>query len=351
MRAQLQPVPTVAALQPYSTSPLPHPCDLRLDGNEGYDSPPEVVQGLAQADPSVVRRYPTTRALVERLADRHGVSPDQILVTAGADDALDRACRALLCPGRRLLAPVPTFAMMLHYARLSGAGVDEVPWPAGPYPVDELCARIEPATTAVAMVTPNNPTGLQATGDDLRRLSAEAPLVWLDHAYVEFGAVDLTPLAMELGNVLVFRTLSKAWGLAGLRVGYVMGPAEIVGWLSRVGLPYPVSGLSLWLAMRCLADEAPVATFVADVVRRRAVVSQQLTDAGFAVPDSGGNFVLARGPGALPLRLALAERGIAVRGWTGEPLLADAIRLTVPSNDRDQARLLAALTAILGGAA
>ncbi len=231
----LTPVAPVARLRAYAVPPPVAPCDLHLDGNEGLPADAEVLAALAGADPGLVRRYPSVKGLQRALAARHGVAAEQVLVTAGADDALDRACRALLGPGRGLVLPLPTFEMLHIYARLAQAELATVPWPGGPFPTDAVLAAITPATVAVAVVSPNNPTGAVATAGDLAVVAGRVPLVLLDHAYVEFADVDLTPAALELGNVLVFRTLSKAWGLAGLRVGYVVGPAEVVGWLRRVG--------------------------------------------------------------------------------------------------------------------
>ncbi len=334
---RLEPVGAVAATRAYRVPKPSAPCDLRLDGNEGLPCPPALLAALADADPDVVRTYPSVARLEARLAEALGVAADQVLVTAGADDALDRACRALLGPGRRLVVPTPTFEMLLTYARLSGAALDAVPW-ADRWPLDAVRAALRPNTTAVAIVSPNNPTGGEATLDDLRAVAASAPIVLLDHAYVEFGSVDLTADALALGNVLVFRTLSKAWGLAGLRVGYVAGPAEVIGWLRRVGLPYPVSGPSAWLALRRLDARDDVDAFVADVRRRRSELARAL-----GAPEGGGNFVFVRRPDAARLWEGLARHGIAVRAWPGHPELADALRVSVPVTEADQRRLLTAL--------
>lgn len=176
-------------------------------------------------------------------------------------------------------------------------------------------------------------------------------MVWLDHAYVEFADEDLTSLALELGNVLVFRTLSKAWGLAGLRTGYVVGPAEVVSWMRRVGLPYPVSGPSVAVAVdRLNQADADVADFIASIRSRRAELAAALLPCAASVPDSQANFVFARfdtPEEASRVRDGLAHAGIAVRGWPGRPDLQTGLRITVASTDADHQRLLHALRAVL----
>ncbi|MEN0065376.1 MAG: histidinol-phosphate transaminase [Myxococcota bacterium] len=339
-------VDRVAQIRAYSVPKSGVPCDLRLDGNEGRKPDGRWAQPLGS--PEVARQYPKLTALQERLAARHGVAAEQVLVTAGADEALDRACRAMLDESRGLVLPLPTFEMLHTYAKLTGARIAEIAWPGGAYPEAAVLEAIDERTVAVAMVSPNNPTGAVATAENLARVAAAAPLVLLDHAYVEFADHDLSARALELGNVIVFRTLSKAWGLAGLRIGYAVGPSEPIGWMRRVGLPYPVSGPSLHVALDQLdRSVAEVDAFVTAVRSRRQVLEARLQTQGVALEPSQANFVFLRHPGADALREGLAQHGIAVRGWPGHPVLADGLRITVPADDASQQRLLAALDAVL----
>ncbi len=170
-----------------------------------------------------------------------------MLVTAGGDDAIDRACRAVLAEGRTLVLPEPTFEMIARYARLAGAEVVEVPWGDGAYPADAVLAALDARDRRWSpWSAPTTPPGGVATAEDLRRVAA-APqaLMLVDLAYVEFGDDALFRAALALPNAVVIRTLSKAWGLAGLRVGYAVGHAALIGWLRAGGGPYAVSGPSL----------------------------------------------------------------------------------------------------------
>ncbi len=346
----MDPPLNVAGVKPYGVPRAGAPVDLALDGNEGAAPPRALLDRLAAADLDVLRRYPDTRALEAALAARLGVPATRVVATAGGDDALDRACRALLGPGRELVLPVPTFEMIERFARLAGGTVVPVPWRGPRYPTDAVLAAVTPRTAAVAVVSPNNPTGAVATAADLERLSAAAPhaLLLVDLAYVEFAAEDPTAAALRLPNAAVFRTLSKAWGMAGARVGYAAGPADFVAALRAVGLPYAVSGPSAHLALdRLTAGDDAIRPFVAAVRRERAVLAAALVDCGAAPEPSEGNFVFARHRAPEWIRDALAGLGIGLRVFPGREGLEDALRLTCPGDDAALARVERALRAAL----
>jgi histidinol-phosphate aminotransferase len=340
--------PRLADLVAYKVPRHPAPIDLYLDGNEGLSPPPALLRWLADAPVDVVRRYPSTRALEARLAALHSVDPARLMVTAGGDDAIDRLCRAVLCEGRSLVLPVPTFEMIARYARLAGAQVVELPWGAGPYPAAEVARRVDERTGLVALVSPNNPTGQVASVENLHTVAATGALVLVDLAYVEFGDDALFQAALALPNTVVIRTLSKAWGLAGLRVGYAVGPTQVIDGLRAAGAPYAVSGPSLYLAERWLAEGSEVMeSFVAEVKQERGTLVEELNALGVEAPTSEANFVFGRTPRALWVRDAMAGLGIGVRAFPGKPGLEDALRVTVPGNPEQHGRLLRGLRAAL----
>lgn len=322
---------------------------LALDGNEGAHPPIALYDALRAAGPELLRRYPDATTVERALAVRVGVAPEQVLVTAGADDALDRCCRGYLAPGRTLILPDPTFEMVERFGRLAGAEPVPVSWWEEPFPVDAFLAAIDDRTGAIAVVSPNNPTGWVASLDDLRRLALAAPstLVILDHAYVEYADRDLTRAAVELPNVVVVRTLSKAWGLAGCRVGYAVASPEVIGVLRAAGGPYPVAGPSLAIAAAQLAggDEA-VRGHVARVREERAGLIRCLGAWGVRTREAQGNFVLAElGCRARFVHQALASLGVFVRAFPDRQGLEGALRITMPGDRTDFERLLFALEA------
>ncbi len=348
----LEPAPAVAGTVGYCVPRAETPLDLYLDGNEGLAPPAAWLADALNYDAETLRRYPDATALGDTLARLHGVGPDQVLVTAGADDAIDRACRAVLAPGRQLLLPVPSFEMFERFARWAGADVVTVPWTEPEFPRAALLAHVGPQTAAIAFVSPNNPTGSVVHAADLRALGAAAPhaLLLVDHAYVEFAdpAHDLTAEALRLPNAVVFRTFSKAWGLAGLRVGYALAAPAVISWLRAAGLPYAASGLSLALVQARLAhSSAPDPAFLDAVRAERAALTALCASHGGVPLPSAANFVLMRHPAAAWLHAALGGLGIAVRRFVGRPLLADHLRISCPGAAPAFARLTAGVRAAL----
>jgi histidinol-phosphate aminotransferase len=325
---------------PYSVPEPPFPTDLKLDGTGG--SP--IAQRLVE-DAASLSRYPDARPLEAAIAARHGVDPSRVIVTAGADEALDRACRAFLAPGRSIVLPSPTFEMIGRYATLAGGRVAAPAWRAGAWPLDAVLASIDATTALVAVVSPNNPTGAVVGRDALSSVASVAPTLLVDLAYVDFADDDPTAQAITLPNAIVFRTFSKAWGLPALRVGYAIGPADRIGAMRASGGPYPVSGPSLALVLRWLeiGGEA-VAGFVARVREERRELEALL---GSRAEPSQANFVFARFDDAEHVRTELARRGIAVRIFPNDPALAGALRVTLPGDPAAFARVRRAFSEIL----
>lgn len=341
------PAPVLRSVRPYAPGRIGGAIDLHLDANEAERPIVRVCAGTAP-----IHRYPDASRLEERLAALHGVSPTRVLVTAGADDALERALRAVCAPGREAIVTAPSFEMVTHYARLTGASVREVGWWRGEWPLGDVLAAASPSTATVVVVSPNNPTGAVISRAALERLAAALPraLVLLDHAYVEFADEDLTPAALAYPNVVVLRTFSKAWGAAGLRVGYALGDARVVSWLRTVGHPYPVAAPSLAAVERLLVARPWPRERIAAVRRRRELLITLLGRLGAETLPSQGNFVLARPASAERLRSGLARRGIAVRGFPDHPLLRSWVRITVPAGAAAWRRLERGLQEVLGKA-
>jgi histidinol-phosphate aminotransferase len=212
---------------------------------------------------------------------------------------------------------------------------------------------VDRTVSAVFIVSPNNPTGSAITIDELRAVRAAAPgaPLILDLAYAEFADEDLTRVAVRQPRTVVTRTLSKAWGLAGLRVGYAIGEPEVIGWLRRAGNPYAVSALSLAVAERVLAYLEPeMLTSVACVRSERARLASFLGARRIEALPSQANFVLARfrtAARAGSVFQMLLARKILVRAFPDRSGIGDSLRTTCPVDERDFTRLLEALAAAI----
>lgn len=311
--------------------------DLFLDSNEGP---------LLSAPPSS-RRYPRGEELERELARRFKLEPEQVFVSAGADESLDRIARCFLGPGRRALMPAPGFEMVERYVASVGGELATLPWDEGAFPLDAAREALATETAVVFLTSPNNPNGLVLAAADLKALRAAAPeaLLVIDLAYAEFADEDLTAAALALpGPVLVLRTFSKAWGLADLRVGYTLGEAALLDRLRAVASPYPVSGRSRRLALRRLRrGEETMQEGVARVREERTLLASLMEELALAPVPSQANFILGRSSDPDELRDRMAGLGIAIRSFPDRPRLEDAFRIGLPGRPQEYQRLEQAL--------
>ncbi|MGK0217839.1 MAG: histidinol-phosphate aminotransferase [Planctomycetota bacterium] len=336
----------------YQTPERPSGAQLDLSRNEGR-APGGLVQPPLTA--GQLAQYPDLGQLTETLATRFGLAPDRVLITAGGDDALMRTCLATLTPGANGLLTKPTFEMISRYIALAGGSLREVTWNSGSFPLEDFLAGIDAQTRVAFVVSPNNPTGGVASAQDLIDISKALPagLVVLDAAYAEFTQADLTATALELGNVVVVRTFSKAWGLAGLRTGYVLGPANWIERLRASGNPYPVAAVSAELArLRLQSGEADMRDYVTQVRSERAGLAQLARDLGLCPAEPHeGNFVLLQGLDSEWMRSAMGSLGVATRSFPGRPELAGALRISLPGEPQGFAQLTQSLRIALAPSA
>ncbi len=234
--------------------PLGNRDGLRLDFNENtVGCSPRVLERLRRIDGELLARYPE-REPGELVAAAHlGIGPAEILLTNGTDEAIHLICETYLEPEHEALIGVPTFAMYEIYAAATGAKVIPVLGDADfHFPVEKVLAQVNERTRLIAVANPNNPTGAQAPQEHLLRLAKAAPQAALlvDEAYFEFSGETLMKQWREIPNLFVSRTFSKAYGLAGLRIGVLAGNVEQMKLVRRVSSPYNLNSV----ALACLAD-------------------------------------------------------------------------------------------------
>ena len=334
---------------------------VKLASNEGPFGPFEAaLEALRRVAPEL-NRYPDGGAYRLRLAvaERHGVTPDEVALGAGADGVLDTLTQATLDPGDELVCGWPSFPSYVIYARRLGAEPVLVPLRDLRYDLDALAGAVTPRTRLVCIAHPNNPTGTSNGRDELLRYVERVPehvLTVLDQAYFEYVTdpdyLDgVEELAKHGRRVLVLRTFSKIFGLAGLRIGYGIGPPDVVAAINKVRRPFDLSTPAQAMALASLGDER-------EVVRRgrlnekgRGAVEAALRDAGFAVAGPAvANFVYADvGADARPLFEALLRLGVIVRPLHGFGA-PGAIRVSVGTPD-ETAAFAAALAEVAAAAA
>ena len=291
-----------------------------------------------------------------RLAAKYGLEADQVLLGAGSVTLCQQAILATCDPGDEVIWCWPSFEAYPILAHQVGATIRSVPLRDHRYDVDAMAGEVGERTRCVFLCNPNNPSGTIVGSDEARSLMARVPedtLVVFDEAYREFVTAPDFPDGLDFvrdhPNVVVLRTFSKAYGLAGLRVGYAMGRPETVGALRKVRAPFGVSGIAQAAALAALGAEPEVRERVAEVVSERRRVTDAARGFGFEVPDSEANFVwLPLGEGAAPLGLYCEQRGVVLRTFPGV-----GVRATIgtPSENDRLVTLLesAAAAGVAGG--
>jgi histidinol-phosphate aminotransferase len=319
---------------------------MRLDFNENtIGCSPRVLARLRTLDAETLARYPEREPVERQIADSLGVDPAHVLLTNGIDEAIHLLCSTYLEPGDEAIIVVPTFAMFAIFARAEGARLIEVP--AGEnfqFPAEALVSRISDRTRLVAVANPNNPTGASVACDVLLQIARAAPHVALlvDEAYFEFHGETVLGSAAPPENLFVARTFSKAYGLAGLRVGILAGDAKQMAMVRRVASPYNVNAVGLAALPEALRDRTYVERYVAEVIRGRSVLEQELRNLGLPCWPSRANFILARvGLAHWEFVQALRSRGILVRDRHTDPGCEGCVRLTVGAEEHTQALITA----------
>lgn len=308
---------------------------LALNRNESSTCFDSVEETLGQIEESIVTRYPSFTALQQEVGDWLGVDSSRIVVTNGGDEGIDRVIRTYIKERRKIVTHAPSFEMFDIYTHNAGGSIEKVDWLSGEFPAQALMDRINEDTALVVIVSPNNPTGLTVSLDDLRavadRCQAAGCKLLVDEAYIEFADEDPTQALSEHGSVLMVRTFSKAWGLAGLRVGYLIASStQEANELRALAGPFPVSGVSLNLAHQSLTQRRAK---MQDNVNRIRTFRNQIADlvqqCGGEPFPSQGNFVFARFDDP-NVWTRLAEEGVAVRKFK-DPAMAAFLRITVPT--------------------
>lgn len=317
---------------------------LRLDFNENTAGcSPRVLKRLRQLDGETLARYPQ-RELGEQAVAKHlGISPDELLLTNGTDEAIHLVCETFLQPGDEALVVVPTFAMFEIYAAATDARVISIP--AGPdfrFPTEGVLSRITSRTRFIAVANPNNPTGTLTPAEDIARMAEAAPdaAILLDEAYFEFCGETMLPQWRKFPNLFVSRTFSKAYGLAGLRIGILMGHEEQMQVLRRASSPYNVNAVALACLPEALADQAFVREYTAQVITGRRGLEGELAAWGVRFWPSQANFVLLHlGESCAPFIRNMRARGILVRDRSSDYGCENCVRITLGTREHNKQML------------
>jgi histidinol-phosphate aminotransferase len=352
----LQPAPRerVKAMKEYHP-PLGNRDALRLDFNENtFACSPRVREVLSKISAGDLTRYPE-REPVERIVAEHlGLAPQQVVLTNGVDEGIHVLFETFLESGDELLLPVPTYTMYEVYA--SATDARSVTVQAGDdlrFPFDGLIAAITPRTKVIAIANPNSPSGSVATRAQIFDLAQRAPqaVILVDEAYFHFHGETVLDLIGSVPNLIVARTFSKAYGLAGLRLGLLVGPVELVHWIRRVLSPYSVNTLALACLPPALEDAEYIDWYVGEVLAARAEFESALDAARVRRWPSRANFVLVEiGSQHAEFVRLMHAGGVLVRDRSSDPGCDGRVRITIGTRQqmRDAVPVLNNALATLG---
>ncbi|MBY0296651.1 MAG: histidinol-phosphate transaminase [Methylobacterium sp.] len=361
MSAALRPVPRpgVLDIEAYVPGKSAAPAGVKLhklSSNETPLGPSPAAVAAVREGAAGLELYPdgTATALRRAIAGKYGLDPERIVCGAGSDELLSLLTYAYLGPGEEGL--YSQYGFLVYRIAILAAGGTPVVAPEQDHTadVDAILAAVSPRTRIVYLANPNNPTGTYLPFDEVRRLHAGLPgnvLLVLDAAYAEYVRRNDYAAGLELvaesENVVMTRTFSKAYGLAALRIGWMVGPPAVVDAVNRIRGPFNVSAAAIAAGAAAMADDGHIAAAVAHNEAWLPKVTQALTDLGLPVTPSVGNFVLIHFPDAPGRSAAEADAFLTARGLilrrVGAYGLPNALRMTIGSAEANDA-VIAALT-------
>jgi histidinol-phosphate aminotransferase len=323
---------------------------IKLNTNENpYPPAPSVIEAIRRAADDGLRKYPDPMATVFREQAAHvlGVEPDWILAGNGSDDLLTIVTRSFVGPGERIVAPTPSYVLYRSLAEIQGARYAEVPFTSTWDLSDEF---VKSDARLTFLPNPNSPSGTVVDPSRLRELAARlvhtSPMI-IDEAYVDFAGQNCIDVVRAFPHVIITRTLSKSYSLAGIRFGFAVARPEIIAGLIKVKDSYNCDAISIAAATAAIADQDYVRHNIARIRATRQRVTESLRKLGFHVPDSQANFVWCTN-GPIPARTLyeqLKARRILVR-YMAYPGSAEGLRISIGS-DAEIDRLLGELATMV----
>lgn len=307
--------------------------ELRLDMNESTTGcSPRVLNTLQNIDLKTLAMYPPREPGEQLVSIALGVRPGQVLLTNGADEGIDLLCRAYLEPDDETIIVVPTFAMYEIFAQAPGARIVQVPTTAADdfkFPTEGVLQAITPRTRLIVITNPNNPTGVAVDRLTIVNIAqaAQDAAVLVDEAYFDFYGQTMTDQVGMLPNLFVARTFSKAYGLAGIRLGALVGPLQHMSVLRRICAPFNVNACALEVLRAALRDRQFVSDYITQVKETREWFREEIEKIDFKCWPSHGNFVLVNfGEEKEYLLKQMRDWGIALRD---RPDIPGCVRITI----------------------
>ena len=347
--------PSIRSLASKTVGPHKDDQAIRLDKGElPYPPSPKVVEAIAQAA-TTCNRYPAVLGgvLRERLAAYTGASPEQLIISNGSDDLIELIIKVFVQPGQQVFLPVPTFFVYWHATQvMGGVPVFVQRTPDFGLDVDALVAKVTPDTKVLYIANPNNPTAnLVARETLVEVLNRVNCMVVVDECYFELCQTTIADLVDTYPHLIVLRSLSKSFGLAGLRIGYGIANPQVVDYLYRAAQLFPVNKVAIAAGIAALEDQTYVQANIQKILAEKPRLQQALTDLGLKVHPSETNFLLVD---TQPLNLqskvlvkALQDQNIWVADFGSKPGLGNHYFRTAVGTPAENQALLKGLEAAI----
>ncbi|MFH1437556.1 MAG: histidinol-phosphate transaminase [Pseudomonadota bacterium] len=346
----IEPKKAVLGISAYALADRSRKGKIRLDLNENnWGCSPKVIEALRNVRAADISVYPEYGALTAKLSEFLGVEPDTIMTANGSDGAIETIAETYVDRGDEVIIPVPTFSIFEHCCRLRDADIRKVAYTGDlSFPLRKVLDAITGRTRMIVVVNPNSPTGTSIGEDDLAALLKAAPdsVVVLDEAYTRYTGKSHAGLTSQFPNLVALGTFSKAYGLAGLRIGYVISRRENIESMKKVSLPFSVNAMAAAAVIAAIDDQEHVDGMIGAMKEEKKYLAGELEALGIRTRDTEINFILAdigRRSGAVFQKLR--SRGILVR-MLKEPPLDGHFRITLAGRD-ENARFVEAMKDIV----
>lgn len=323
--------------KPYSSARSLYQKGVFMDANEN-----SLGSVISTEYVSELNRYPDPLSvdLRKALGKFLSISEKNIFVGSGSDEIIDLLIRLFVEQDEEIVVVEPTYGMYRVAAEVAGVNIKSLLLkPDFQLDIPNLLSKINSKTKIIFLCSPNNPTGTLVNLEDVKTICKSFKgIVVVDEAYIEFASKSsLVKEISNIENLVVLRTFSKAWGLAGIRVGYAVAQEEIIEYLNKIKLPYNLNRISSGLAVEALKNYKKMLEFRTVILGERKKLAEKLTDLGFKVFPSEANFLLVNYPNASDIAKKLAVNdGIIIRDFNSKPLLKDCVRISVGSPEQNQ---------------
>lgn len=331
----------VAGVQAYGLLPGDRRKMIRMDLNENaWGCSPRVLEALREIDPEDIGVYPYYADFLAEIASVNNVSVDNLVLSNGADDIIRTIMQVFVDAGEKVLVADPSFGIIALHAQIVGANLCKIPY--GPdlaFPL-EKCLQELPSAKLLAIVRPDSPTGTFISRDNLQLILESAPncIVMLDETYHHFLGESCLDLLESYPNLIIIQSFSKAYALAGLRIGLAFAQREVVGELRKVALPFAVNALAVKAGMAALKDTDYLAMTIREMKTEKIWLQEQFDKLGYESRDSFANFILVNiGERADEIAEMLKAENVYVKNLNKMDLLKGWYRITInrrPENEK-----------------